>query len=181
MKRNFLLILLVMSITPFSTYARDINYSFADIRYVDISVDDFEDGDGFAVRGSYAVTDNIHVFGDYLDAEVDSFDFEHTRFGVGYHKKIVFQDLSAFAQFSYEESESGDTSDEGFGLTAGVRKNWHGRFEAGAYLRYVNMDESDTLVGINGLFHVNDRFSIGLEIEDGDDVSYKNIMGRINF
>ena len=53
---------------PFLAQAEGLSYSYLDAAYVNTDIDRFdEDVDGFALRGSYELTNNVFVFAGYAD------------------------------------------------------------------------------------------------------------------
>src|SRR4029453_2112662 len=72
---------------PLAAAAADnVNYSYADLAYVTTDIDGVdEELDGFALRGSFEVTEQAFLFGSYTDqtAESGGVDVDYTNFTLG--------------------------------------------------------------------------------------------------
>ncbi len=171
--------------------ADDLSYDYLEFRYIDTEIDSGGfgdiDGDGFEIGGSVAVTDNVHLFGNFqsfgFDFDVDGKSFE---IGGGYMQPIgPATDL--VARVSYVDGEIdtpfGDADDSGFGLALGVRQAFGPQLEGGAFLRHVNLDESgnDTTLRLEGEYFFSDQFAAGLSLEFGDDATSWGIGARYYF
>jgi hypothetical protein len=150
------------------------SYSYADLGYVDSDIG--ISGDGFQLRGSYAVNDAFFLFGQYSDTSYDNF-FDlgvgELRLGFGWHTPMSDRaDFVAALNFERVDIDTsvGSADDTGFGLKLGVRGKLSDALEVNTHVRHANYGQgaSDTLFGIGGAFALNDRFSVVLEIEQGD-------------
>ncbi|KRG71975.1 outer membrane beta-barrel protein [Pseudoxanthomonas dokdonensis] len=77
MKKSLLLASLLLTAPFAASAAEGISYSYVEGGYQAFDIDEPGDGngndaDGWALRGSYALTDNLHVFGGYSQMDVDS-------------------------------------------------------------------------------------------------------------
>src|SRR5690606_41036439 len=82
------------------------DYSYVELGYVNTDLDDFNvDGDGFELRGSLEVTNNIHVFTSYTDLDFD-FNIDTNTFEVGGgYAWPVRSNLDVIATVSYLRTE----------------------------------------------------------------------------
>lgn len=176
--------LLVPAVSP----AADISYSYGDLVYQMLD-SEADDGDGFALRGSYEVTGNIYVLGGYQDGDFDAgASYTNYRLGGGYHAPIN-DTADWYGQLTWENYEVetpflGSTitfEDDGFGLEGGARVMLTSDFELNGHVKYLDVGEdSDTLVGVGGLFHATEQFAVGAEYEDGDTSAF-SLFARWHF
>jgi hypothetical protein len=168
--------------------ADDLSYSFIELGYVNAELDDPDiDGDGFALRGSYAFTDLFHGFVEYSDLEfdrgVDSSTFE---IGGGLNWELSPR-LDLIGTVSYLNTDvdgpgfSGD--DSGFGLGLSLRGRVSDQLELRGGLKYVNYDDSgdDTTLGLGARFYVTKLFALGADLDYNDDGLAWMIGGRFDF
>jgi hypothetical protein len=128
-------------------------YAFGDIESVDLS--------GFGVKGSWAVTPNIHVFGGYQTLNLDgvSSDLNTLNLGVGYNWSLNDSwDLIGAA--SYEHAKLG-TSDSGYGLAVNVRGRIGEAFEVDAGVKYADIGSSSTTYTVGGRYNFTPAFAVG--------------------
>jgi len=159
---------------PLTVGAADLNWSYLDVRYTGYEEPSVT-GDGFGVTGSYAVGNSVYVIGAYddLGLEILGFDADGTlwRIGLGTHR-AVNGSTEIFSEISYETVELSiggfSADDNGYGFRIGLRGFVTEAFEASGGLRYIDTGASDTLLGIAGVYHLNDRFAVTANYEDGD-------------
>lgn len=114
--------------------AGDLSYTYVEADYLNLSIDpfdeeedvleDFDDGDGWAIRGSFALTPNIFILGGYSEVDADaSFveegtplftsdrDVETFTIGGGFNIPILEDSayqIDAFARGAYQDVDFGD-------------------------------------------------------------------------
>jgi opacity protein-like surface antigen len=112
------------------------------------------------------------VFGDRVD-----FDFNTLSVGLDY-RYAISQNSDFFGVFSYEDVEveasyQGDSesvSDNGFGLTVGVRSMLSEKFELSGSIQYVDIaDETETAFSVSALYNFTDQVSAGVGYSKADD------------
>ena len=170
---------------PFAATA-EINYSFVELDY--ILQDDDDDTDGFRLKGSYGITDDIFAFGSYTTFDLDQGDFDLLSIGVGYRFGLNEQ-ADLYAGASIERLDIGDDDAVGFGLQLGARYQVIPALELRGELAYIDIDDDpveldQTLVTVGAQYFVTP--AIGLIAEytvdtdsDGDDGII--LGGRFNF
>ena len=142
--------------------------------------------EGFDVRFSAGVTDNVYLLGSWDRHSIDTFfgdiDIDNYRFGAGFHA-----DLSAtaawFVEASYQKLEVGGLSDDALRPDIGVRYQLGDRVEGRAFVGYAFGDDDDTaLIGGDLLFKFTDGFglSLGAESFEFDDTYYRANL-RLSF
>lgn len=172
------------------------NYSFVELGYIDTELDDFDaSGDGFGLRGSVELTENVHLFASYSDLDYD-FDIsgEELRIGAGYAWPLNPR-LDIVGRLAYVRAEvdasvtipglgriNFGADDSGFGLGAGLRGRPIERLELTGGLDYVDVgDSDDTSFDIGGRYYFTSAFSGGLDLRFNDDGTTYILGGRFDF
>ena len=186
LRSSLLVVLLAFSA---AASAEDFDYNWLAFGYGQTEFDDIDvDGDGFGVGGSFAVSNNFHVFAQYEQADFD-FDVDGTQWNAGIGYNTPLSDVVDFvAQLSYEYVEVdapivGSIDDNGFGLGVGLRYWATSQFEVDAGIKYVDLSDSgdDTGFGIGGHYYFTPQFALGLTGNWADDTSTYALRGRFFF
>src|ERR1044072_105085 len=146
---------------PLASHAETMNYSFAELGYVDTTLDGDGrdvDGDGFALRGSLAVHQNFFVFASYQDLSfhpnVDT-SLLAVR-GGGHRPRTDKIDLIGKVGITKAEIDAGpfDADDDGFLLGARLRGVVAPKFELEGGFDYRDLDEAgdDTTIVFEGRY-----------------------------
>ena len=166
--------------------AGDVDYTYAEARYLlDAEIED-EDGDGFRFGGSFRITPDIYLFGSYDDVELDDFNADVTmlKFGGGYIYPIN-PTWDANFSLAYANAEvdypGGDEDEDGFELSAGVRGKVNPQIEVRGEFNYLDLDEDDTYLTIGGDYYFTPNVSAGLELDLGADYETLSIGARYYF
>ena len=174
----------------------NVSYSYADLAYVTTDIDGVdEDLDGFALRGSFEITDQVFLFGNYTDQSADaggaSVDYTTMTLGGGYawplsdHTDLYGKLGYATAEVEVDVPGFGGVSvdDDGFMLGMGLRGRVSQQFELEGAVNYYDFSDSgdDTSLGAAARWFFTDQFSAFAEGEFGDDVSTYGIGMRWNF
>lgn len=181
----------MLTIVATPVLAADLSYDNIEVRYS--SLDIGSDGDGFDVRGSYRVHENIYLFGQYAQSNFDVLDINSDVLvlGAGY-RLPVRSNVDFVAELNLERNDidflnpvgpgrlSG--SDNGFGLSGGLRGMIREDLELSGKLRYLSYGNgaNDFLVGIGAAYAFNARVGLIGGYEAGD-VDALSIGLRINF
>jgi hypothetical protein len=164
--------------------AEGFEYDYFDFGWGSIDYDDIGvDGDGFALSGSVVVADNLHIFANYVGADLD-FGADATSYGIGLGYNTPVSDKVDFvAGVSYEYVEIGPFDENGYGLSIGLRFAASEELEFNGSLGYVDLGDAgdDTAVGVGFLYDLSDNFAFGLNGSWSDDVSIYGIQGRWYF
>ena len=146
------------------------------------------DGDGFSINGSFDVLNNWHIAGEYSSNGFDfGVDLNRLALGGGYHSGIS-ETTSFYADVSWVnwEVDTGSTfgsiDDDGYGVEIGLRSNITDRLELAGGIGYIDFGDGgdDTLLN-GGAWYRFDTFSLGLNVEIGDDITGFGIGGRFYF
>ena len=182
----FFIMLLALSA---SASAQDFNYNYFSLGYSSVDFDDINvDGDGLALRGSYAISENVHVFAGYQDADLDfSVDASTWNIGVGYNTSVS-ETVDVVARLSYENVEinipgPGSADENGYGLGVGLRYAAGDKLEFEAGISYVDLSDAgdDTSLDAGVLYELSDTVALGLSGRWSDDFSIYTISGRFYF
>lgn len=170
---------LLLALLPALGHAQ-MNYTSVEINFVDIDLgNDFLDvnGDGFELYGSYALSENWFVFGQYQNQDFDfGADGSSLEVGAGYHLPLAENvDFVAAAAVVDAEVSRGPVSadDQGIAIRAGARAHLGRAFEVEGGFEYVNFDEadSDTAWVVRGRYYFTRRLAVtaGTDLSDHAD------------
>lgn len=168
-----------------ATHATDLNYDYIEVGYSEVDFDDFdEDLTGIYIGGSFLVSNEIFIYGNYSDGQTDRFaggrlDVSGYALGLGYRVGVSPQtDVNFGAAFERADVEGkgalsglGSDAENGYSLSIGVRHLVSREFELGADVTYVDIDSDDTILTVGGLWHVTDLVAVGLGYFVGSDAS----------
>jgi hypothetical protein len=175
------------ALLPVSAQGQAPGYSYLDLAYVETDFDRVRDNaDGFALRGSFELTDSVFMFADYTEQSVRNVDFEAYNVGFGYAWSIA-PNMDLYGKLAYVKAEArgfglrGD--DDGYGASVGIRSFVTGNFELEGAVDYVDLSDSgdDTSFGIAARWYFTPQFAIGAEAKLGDDANSYGIGVRWNF
>ncbi len=160
--------------------AENLSYNYAEASYVDAEFDNGPDGDGVSIFGVGEVGRQFHIFGGYETLEFDGgllgdADYDPLMAGSGYHRDLG-ERATFYGRASYVDVDVdtiiGSGSDDGFGLTAGVRGLLAPKWEVAAELAYVDLSDigDDTTFTLRGLYNMTENFSFGLGYRTSDNI-----------
>lgn len=183
MRRSSAILLLTLGSAV--VLADDFDYTFVDAGYVRTDID-ADDGDGFALSGSYGVTENWHVFVGYQTAGFDfDIDLDGWNAGIGFNTPISDAiDVVADVSYVYAEVDTpfGSADEDGLGIGVGLRAHASDSVELNAGINYVDVgSDSETSLDAGALFNVNERFAVRLAASWDDDVNTYFLGGRLYF
>ena len=145
-------------------------WSYIEAGYVDFNPDEGLTDDGWYAGGSVGFLKMIHVFAEYND--VGNYTFWNV--GAGWHD--LFGDpADLYAQVVWNDvkvdTDSGDVSDDGYEVAAGVRWKIVKWFEINGEVAWADYSESgdDTTGEVGVMFSfIGDRLGLGASYEIGD-------------
>ncbi|MDH5823313.1 Ax21 family protein [Luteimonas sp. RD2P54] len=151
MKRSLLALTLAAAL-PFAAAhaAEGISYNYVEGGYSATNGDGDADADGFGANASFAFHPNFHVFGGYLNQEIDDTDrdFDQFRVGVGYNHEISPR-ADLVTRIAYEKVDAGRDllgnriDPDGYSAEVGVRGALTTNFEGYAMAGYEDYGSDD--------------------------------------
>jgi hypothetical protein len=157
-------------------------WSYIEAGYIDFDPDGGVSDDGWFAGGVFELGDMFHVLAEYDDVG----DFTFWNLGFGWHGGLR-ENADLFAQALWNDvdfdSDTGDASDEGFEVDAGIRWMLLDRLELNGQVNYLSFDEADddTTFQFGGIFFLmENRLGIGASWETGDSDTLR-AFGRWNF
>lgn len=177
---------------PFLAQAEGLSWSYLEGAYVNTDIDQFdEDVDGFALRGSYGLTDNVFVFAGYADqgTSVAGFDIDLQTYnlGLGYAWPLG-KALDVYGKLGYVNAKVdvqgvGDADDDGYSLAAGLRGRAIEQLELEGAVSYVDLSDSgdDTTLDLGARWYFTPQFAVGVEGSFGDDANTYGLGVRWSF
>lgn len=193
MDAKFMLLAAGLLVFAGTAHATDLNYDYIEAGYSQVDFDDIdEDLTGVSIGGSFLVSDEIFVYGNYVDGETDRFaggrlGVTGFTLGLGYRLGVAPQtDFTFGAAFERSKVEGqgalsflGSDSENGYSLSVGARHLLVPEFELAADVTYVDIGEDDTILTLGGLWHITQLVAVGLDYFVGSDAS--GFEGRIRF
>ena len=177
-----------LALAPLAAMAGDISYSYLDANYVHVDPDGTNtNADGFGLRGSMSITDNVFMFADYSDVgfNIDWADVRQRDYSVGAGFAIpASQNTSFYGKLSYVRAEAAlpgpNLSDNGYGLAAGIRTRATDRLELEGAVSYKDYDTfgSDTSVNLAARYFIAPTFAVGVETSLSDNAKVYGVGFR---
>jgi hypothetical protein len=162
------------------------SYSYAELEYADTEYDLGQDvdGDGFAIKGSYELNDDWHVFASYGMADLDfGLDLDTLTVGAGYVYPLR-DDVDIYGRVMYVKQDfdpSINIDDDGLGLQARIRTRLSDDFEVEGGIQYMHVNDSDTSLQAEGRYYFNDDFSVGVGLSFAGDADGIGVSIRYSF
>ncbi len=151
-----------------ATYASDFSYNYIQGAYESVDLDG-PDADVFKISGSYELTPNFNIIGEYATGDIDNplggsdLDLDEGAVGVAYHTAIASKtDFTANIKVINQNTDlAGD--DTGYGLGVGIRHMLTNRVEVDANIDFIDVnDNEDTKLEVGARYYFNNAISTGL-------------------
>jgi len=179
------------AVLPVVAQADGLSYSYLEGAYINTDIDNFDrDVDGFALRGSFEVTDNVFLFGDYSDQSTSIFNTDYglqqLKLGVGYAWPLD-KNLDLYGKVGYVHAEldvpGRNPDDDGYLLAVGMRGRVLDALELEGSVNYIDLNDSgdDTSLGLAARYFFMPQFAVGLEGDFGDNADTYGVNVRWNF
>lgn len=183
-----------------TAHAQELSYDYIELGYNQIELDDFDvDVDGFGLNGSWAVTEDVFIFGNYARGETDTvvvpfFDasgkLKLESFGVGFGWRHSLQertDLNLSAAFERARLRGkgdfdffGSESENGYSLSVALRHLIAPKLEVNGAITYADIIDDDTVFSVGVLGHLNRNFSVGGTYSVGSDAKAWGLLLRVS-
>lgn len=179
------------ALLPFLAQAEGLSYSYLEAAYINTDIDQFdEEVDGFALRGSFEITEQVFVFAGYSNQSTEIFgtdlDVEQMNIGLGYAWSIA-PTTDIYGKVGYVDAQvdagAFDADDDGYMLAVGLRGRPADQLELEGSVNYVDLSDSgdDTSVGLAARWFFTEQFAVGVEGAFGDDANTYGVGVRWNF
>ncbi len=178
MMKKLILVGVTLSLASFQAMADTPSFSFVEGGYVSNLGGSF-DFDGFEIKGTMEISDNLYMSGSYTKTNIDSplfdLDIDLVALGLGY--KTDISDVSTlFAEADYvkfDSSFNGFGAQDGYRLAAGIRSNVLGDVELKAVGYYQDVRGSDSFLQVGAAYNFSESAAAYLNIDsDFDDSSF---------
>jgi len=184
MHRSTAVLALALLTVP-AAHAADLSYTFVEANYAQIDTDAAPTVDGYGLRSSFAVTDNIHLLGDYLRRDDARVDLDTAGLGVGFRTAASDNvDLVATAKYSRFDGAVADRDAEGHGwvTTVGVRAAMSPKLEVEAAMVFDRIeDESDPGLLLAAQYRFNRWLGVAWSLRFSPDGSSIGVGPRVSF
>ena len=172
-------------------------------------VDDWDEGRGWAVRGSYGFASNWFVFGEYTQTDADAVlsagtqlfpvgeDTKQISGGLGYNRALELRDTDFVARLAYTDFDFGDfefgpggpdddlfdfldDDTSGYFVDVGLRSQLRPKLEGGIGVRHLDIGEFDNSSLVgNLLYEFHENWGVNFEADLGTE--YSTFMLGIRF
>lgn len=163
------------------------SFNFIEGGYSNYSIND-EDGDGFVIRGSLELTNNIYIQGEATEITVDDasegsfvnddLDLGYQTFGIGY-KSDIGENAVLFTSINYLNTESdfrgSSNSEDGYTLSAGMRSMVTDATELYGEVSHIDVNDTSTALTLGARQHLTENFGVFAEytkLDDGEQDHY---------
>lgn len=179
------------ALVPAFAHADGFSYSYLEGAYVNTDIDNFDkDIDGFSLRGSFEITPNIFVFGNYTDQSTSIFGtdagLEQFQLGAGYAWPLG-KNLDLYGKVGYAHAQlevpGPNLDDDGYTLGVGMRGRPMEALELEGSVNYLDLNDSgdDTSLGVAARYFFTPQFAAGIEGNFGDDANTYGVNVRWSF
>ena len=170
MKTKFICSLssIVLAGMAFNAQAADFNYNYVEGAYEHYDLDG-TDADAGKLLGSYEITPNLNIIGEYAAGNIDNptdgsdLDFQDAAIGIEYHTPIASNtDVTTNIKYVNQNIDAGN-DDDGYSAGVGVRHMLNDKVELDANIDYIDIDNSDdTSLKVGARYHINKSISAGV-------------------
>jgi Ax21 family sulfation-dependent quorum factor len=172
---------------PLAASAAELDYSYLEGGYVDYGVSDGPDAEGWLIGGSFALGDQLHLYGSHVQADIDHsdlFEADVSRLGLGWNTGISGNsDLVVRANYLKLDSNFPGADSDGYEAEVGVRSALTPRFETYAAAGYVDTGRGDgDLMGkLGAQFKFSPRWGLVADATLSDDANQFFVGPRLSF
>ena len=179
--RMALLATLAVLLSSSVTLAAAPPWTYVEAGYLNVDPDDLDSGDAWFAGGSFGFLKNFHASARYVDGDyTDNADYTYWEFGGGWHG-LLGEKADLVAEVSWVDTEVSSSSDDGLGLTGGVRWKVLEFLELDGFVNWVDYDSgSEESYEARAIFDVW-RIGVGVSAEFADSVNQYNVFARFAF
>ena len=179
MHRRIAALAVALALAPLAATAADINYSFLDAGWVRIDPDGIsKSADGFGLRGSVGVTEDIFLFANYSDVSLNyggaSLDEKDYSVGAGYAYPVSDR-ASLYGKVAWARVDADflgeNLTEDGYSVAVGLRGRPAEKVELEGAVTYTDFSNlgSTTSVDLGARYYFVPTFAVGLEASLSDD------------
>jgi predicted porin len=149
-----------------------------------------KDADGFALRGSFELTENFFLFASYVDlsAKVAGFNVDEKDYSVGAGYDWSMSDtMSLYGKVAWVRAE-GDAlgfsvDEDGFSLGVGIRAFVLDPLELEGAVTYADLGDfgDSTTLGLAARYYFTEQFAVGVEAGLSDDATSYGVGVRFQW
>ena len=158
----------VLAGIAFNAQAADFNYNYVEGSYEHYDLDG-TDADAGKLLGSYEITPNLNIIGEYAAGNIDNpadgsdLDFQDSAIGIEYHTPIASNtDVTTNIKYINQDIDTAN-DDDGYSAGVGVRHMLNDKVELDANIDYTDIDNSDdTSLKVGARYHINKSISAGV-------------------
>lgn len=165
---------------PF-TLAAEPSYNYLEGSYLNVD----GDLDGFGVAGSAAVSPNLHLYGEFDQAEDGPLETRTALVALGLNHGLSdttdFVGRVGWAKGWVELDPILDADDDGIMAEVGVRSALSPSFEVNGFLRHVDVADADPSLSIGGVFGMTPALGISGDVEFTEDDTMYRVGLRYSF
>lgn len=185
--KSWAVALLMLPLSALAAEGLSYNYfegNFIVDEQVDLSsrfINGDDDGDGFAVAGSFGLNETWYVNGSYSDSSLDNTEINNLSLGVGAHTSQWTGAWDLFGVLSYEDAQvevdavvagvrrTAEIDDGGFGLAGGLRGSLTDAFELNGQVKYTDVGDADgTSFKVGALYKFGTVWAATADYATGD-------------
>ena len=160
----------------------DLSYTYIEGGLSVVDVDNGGREEGFNLRGSSALSDNLYMHGSWDRIDVPRGDLDIFKIGLGFHS-AVNESVDWFVEGSYfrADSDGVDAADDAR-LDIGIRASLNNHVEGRVYGGFIFPESDEYLFGTDLLFKLSDQFGVSVGVETIEfDVHFFRANLRLSF
>jgi hypothetical protein len=183
--RSLLALAISAALAPLAVQAGDFGYTYGELRYLDVDLDNGNGADGGTAIGWYRLNESFFLTGQAIRVENDN-DAKSTTFALGGGYIMPLNDTwDAVAMASLRQTEVDigprTESEDGYGVQLGLRGMPIPKIETRAFVNYVDVTEGDTSLFVSGDYFFTPTFAAGIAAEFGGDADTVSVGVRYSF
>lgn len=165
-------------------------YTYAELGYLNLDIDDGGSLDGFRLGGSFAVNPQFHILAEYLDLCESGLSIDTTVLAAGFNMPLAgATDLVARVGWVHAGAEvdldpplgSLSDSDNGWMAQAGLRSMLTPQLELNGFVTHTDVAGSDTALSIGAVYRFSNAFGVFGNAEFADGSTLASAGVRFSF
>ena len=157
-----------------NSHAADFKYNYVEGAYEIIDLNG-PDADAARLIGSYEITPQLNVVGEYATGNIDNpaggsdLDYQEAAIGLGYHTGIAPKtDFTANVKVVNQDTDL-TGNDTGYSVGIGLRHMLMDKLEVDADIDYIDVNkDDDTRLKVGARYYINETISAGVGYSASD-------------